>query len=444
MSPRVSRRSFLSSTAASVTVAGALRPASASASARVQGASDRVRIGVIGTGRQGHSVMRNHLALQDVEIAAVCDVYGPNLARAAEVAPEAAQVKDFRRILDDPTIDAVVIGTPDHWHALMTVMACQAGKDVYVEKPTSVAIAEGRTMVKAARKYDRVVQVGTQQRSARHFQQAARIVQEGGIGKIASVRCWNVGNQFPDGIGNPPDGDPPAELDWDMWLGPAPERPFNPNRFGVVPNAFSYFRWFWDYAGGMMTDWGVHLIDIVHLAMKVDAPKTVSAVGGKFCLSDNRETPDTIVASYEYPGFVMTYENRVTNGRGINGNNYGIELYGTDGTLFVDRGGFEITPETRREDDLIVDRTLARRRGSQPDNPTHARNFIDCVKSRQRPTSDIEIGHRSSSAAILGNLALRSGQTVVWDGAAERVTNGNAKAAALLEVAYRAPWKLTV
>ena len=197
----------------------------------------------------------------------------------------------------------------------MTVMACQAGKDVYVEKPTSVAIAEGRKMVEAARKYNRVVQVGTQQRSAKHFQQAAKLVQDGGIGKVAAVRCWNVGNQFPDGIGNPPDSDPPADLDWDLWLGPAPRRPFNANRFGVVPTNFSYFRWFWDYAGGMMTDWGVHLIDIVQMAMKVDAPTSVSAVGGKFCLTDNRETPDTILASYQYPGFVMTYENRTTNGR---------------------------------------------------------------------------------------------------------------------------------
>ena len=245
----------------------------------------------------------------------MCDVYGANLAKAAALAPKAAQVKDFRAVLDDKDIDAVIIGTPDHWHALMTVMACQAGKDVYVEKPTSVAIAEGRKMVEAARKYNRVVQVGTQQRSAKHFQQAAKLVQDGGIGKVAAVRCWNVGNQSPDGIGNPPDGEPPADLDWDLWLGPAPKRPFNANRFGVVPTNFSYFRWFWDYAGGMMTDWGVHLIDIVQMAMKVDAPTSVSAVGGKFCLTDNRETPDTILASYQYPGFVMTYENRTTNGR---------------------------------------------------------------------------------------------------------------------------------
>jgi predicted dehydrogenase len=325
----------------------------------------------------------------------------------------------------------------------MTVMACQAGKDVYVEKPTSVAIAEGRRMVEAARKYNRVVQVGTQQRSARHFQQAAALVQDGGIGKVAAIRCWNVGNQTPEGIGNPPDGEPPAGLDWDFWLGPAPKRPFNANRFGVVPNNYSYFRWFWDYAGGMMTDWGVHLIDIVQMATKVDAPTSVSAVGGKFCLTDNRETPDTILASFQYPDFVMTYENRTTNGRPVNDHAYGIEFYGTDATLFVDRAGFDLTPETRRDGDQVVGRTLARRQASTPDNPSHARNFIDCVKSRQKPICDIEIGHRSTSTAILGNLAYRSGATLTWDAATERITNGNQKAAALLDVAYRAPWTLT-
>lgn len=443
---RLSRRSFLSSTAAGVTAAATLRPtpASAASAGRVQGASDRVRIGVVGTGRQGQTVMRAHLALADVEIVTLCDVYEPNLELAAKLAPEAAKVKDFRAVLDDRTIDAVIIGTPDHWHALQTVMACQAGKDVYVEKPTSVAIAEGRKMVEAARKYDRIVQVGTQQRSAAHFQQAGELIQSGGIGKVTAVRCWNVGNQSPDGIGNPPDGEPPAGLDWDLWLGPAPKRPFNANRFGVFPGVFSHFRWFWDYAGGMMTDWGVHHIDIVHLAMNVDAPSSISAVGGKFVLTDNRETPDTLIASYEYPGFVMTYENRVANARQLNGNGSGIEFYGTEGTLFVDRGGFDVTPETRREGPQVVDRMLARRRNSTPDNPTHARNFVDCVKSRKHPLCDIEIGHRSSSAAMLGNLALRSGQTVVWDRATETVVNGNAKATALLDVAYRAPWTLVV
>jgi predicted dehydrogenase len=448
------RRDFLLGTVgvmgASALPAAAAPVIQTSSTGRVLGANDRARVGVIGTGRQGQNVLRGHQRLADVEIAAVCDVFDQNLAKAAELAPAAAKYADFRRVIDDKTIDAIVIGTPDHWHALLTVLACQAGKDVYVEKPSSVAIAEGRAMVQAARKYNRIVQVGTQQRSQPHFQKAAEIVKSGQIGDVTLVRCWNAGNLPAAGIGNPPDGAPPAGLDWDLWLGPAKQVPFNPNRFGVDPNAWSHFRWFWDYAGGMMTDWGVHLIDIVQMAMNVDAPLEVSTVGGKFHLTDNRETPDTIVATYRYPDFVMTYENRVCNSMPITGRPYGIEFLGSSGTLFVDRERYEVRPEPdpaiRPQGGQPVPRpeftTVAATPADQ--HPSHQRNFIDCVKSRALPICDIEIGHRSSSTAILGNMALRSGQTLVWDGKAERVTNDNAKAQALVTRAYRAPWKLVV
>ena len=443
MSFSMNRRRFLATSAAGVLGAGAvLRPAPASG--QVLGANDRVRLGVIGTGRQGLGVMRGHMALPDVEIAAVCDVYAPNLALAAAAAPDAAQVTDFRRIIDDKAIDAVIVATPDHWHALQTVMACQAGKDVYVEKPTTVAVVEGRKMVEAARKYDRIVQVGLQQRSAAHFQQAVELIQGGRLGTISMVRCWNVGNSAPDGFGNPPDGDPPPGLDWDMWLGPAPKRPFNPNRFGVYPNVWSYFRYFWDYAGGMMTDWGVHLIDIVHWAMKVDAPELVTAVGGTYAVKDNRETPDTLLATYTYPGFTMVYENRSANGRAINGKGYGIEFYGSTATMVIDRSGFEIVPEIRRTpggEATPLGEPLAVK--ATPDDPTHARNFVDCVKSRRAPICDVETGHRSSSAAMLGNLAFRSGDAVRWDRRTERI-DGNRRAAELLDVSYRRPWRLRV
>jgi predicted dehydrogenase len=452
---KIGRRQFVSTTTAGIVGAGAALGAAqsgasstssstASSNSRIQGANERVRVALIGAGRQGLGVMRNHMRLPEVDLVAVCDVYKPNLDKASTAAPKAERVTDFRRILDNKEIDAVILGTPDHWHALQTVMACAAGKDVYVEKPTSVAIAEGRAMVDAARKYQRIVQVGTQQRSASHFQQAVEIVKQGGLGAVTAVRCWNVGNAAPDGIGNPPDSDPPADLDWDMWLGPAPKVAFNKNRFGVHPEGFSHFRWFWDYAGGMMTDWGVHLIDIVQWAMNVDAPLAVSAVGGKFHLTDNRETPDTILATYQYPGFVMSYENRVCNGHQINDHDYGIYFYGADGTLFVDREGYRLEPELRNrgKEQPPELRTFPAGMRSTLDNPTHARNFIDCVKSRKAPICDIEIGHRSSSTAILGNLALRSGASVTWDGKAEKVTNGNRKAAEMLDREYRKPWNL--
>ena len=447
------RRTFLQHSAAGALSAGTLgalgaQPPAASpgrpADRRVAGANDRVRVALVGAGRQGVGMLGDALALPNVEAVAVCDVYAPNLAKGARAAPRAQQVADFRRVLDRKDVDAVIVATPDHWHALQTVMACAAGKDVYVEKPASLTVQEGRRMVEAARRHERVVQVGTQQRSGVHFQRAAALVRDGRIGRVTQVRTWNYGNETPDGIGNPPDSAPPAGLDWEMWLGPAPARPFNANRFGVAEDRWSSFRWFWDYAGGMMTDWGVHLLDIVQLAMNVEAPERVSAVGGKFVARDNRETPDTILASYQYPGFVCTYENRVANGRPLDGHGYGIMFHGTDGTLFVDREGFEVYPEWRGGDDggAQAPRAVsARMRNVNPNHRDHMRNFVECVRSRARPVCDIETGHRSTTTALLGNIAYRTGRTLRWDARAEQIV-GDQDAAGYLTKAYRRPWAL--
>lgn len=433
----VTRREFGKSTAAAWV-------GTALSARRVLGANDRVRLGFIGVGNRGDQVLDAFLVQPDAEIVAICDIYQPYVDFAVRKAgTNPGRFSDYRKLLDMKDLDAVVIGTPDHWHALQMIHACEAGKDVYVEKPTSVAIAEGRKMVEAARKYNRIVQVGTQQRSAMHFQKAVELVGAGRIGRVSMVRCWNTGNTAPNGFGNPPDGEPPADLDWDMWLGPAPKVPFNPNRFGVFPDAWSYFRYFWDYAGGMMTDWGVHLIDIVHWVMQVDAPLTVSAVGGKFAIDDNRETPDTILASYKYPGFIMTYENRSANSRDVNDHSYGIEFYGTTGTLFIDRSGLEIVPEKRKGTAGTDNLTEALKLESTRDHPTHAQNFIACIKSRELPICDIEIGHRSTTAAILGNLAYRSGASLEWDSRRERIED-NDKADDMLERDYRKPWTLKV
>jgi predicted dehydrogenase len=410
--------------------------------ARIRGANDRVRVALIGAGRQGIGNMRNAMRHPDVDVAAVCDVYEPNLAKGVEAAPNAQRYRDFRHVLDRKDIDAVIIGTPDHWHALQTVLACEAGKDVYVEKPISVCIGEGRKMVDAARKHRRIVQVGTQQRSGRHFQQAAELVKSGRLGKVTQVRTWNFGNEAPDGIGNPPDSDPPPDLDWDLWLGPAPKRPFNPNRFGVSPERWSTFRWFWDYAGGMMTDWGVHWLDIVQMAMGVDAPESVAAVGGKFALRDNRETPDTLLASFQYPGFICTYENRSANAGALNGKGNGMLFHGTDATMFLDRQGFEIVPEKRKTGDATVERTEAMKvESSNSHAQDHLLDFIDCVKTRRTPIADIEIGHRSTTTALLGTIAYRTGRRIQWDAARERII-GDKDAERYLMREYRRPWKL--
>ena len=410
--------------------------------ARIRGANDRIAFALIGAGRQGVSDLKNAMRHPDVDVAAVCDVYGPNLAKGLEAAPKAESFGDFRRVLDRKDIDAVIIASPDHWHPLQTILACEAGKDVYVEKPIGVAIAEGRRMVNAARRYQRIVQTGTQQRSGKHFQQVAELVQGGRIGKVTQVRCWNVSNESPDGIGVMPDSAPPADLDWDMWLGPAAQRPFNANRFGVFPDRWSSFRWYWDYAGGMMTDWGVHWLDIVQLAMGVDAPTSVSTMGGKFVLTDDRETPDTIIANFSYPGFICTYENRLANAGLLNGKSGGILFHGTDATLFVDRQGFEILPEKRKSGEKQVNRSDGMKvENSNQHHQDHMLDFIECMKSRKTPIADIETGHRSTTTALLGNIAYRTGRRIDWDGKSERIADDR-DASRHLDRDYRKPWKL--
>jgi predicted dehydrogenase len=433
MNNLIERRSFIKQGIATGITAAA-------AGNKILGANDRIRVGVIGLGRQGRGVMRTFAKNSDVEIAALCDVYQTQIDAAIKDARlEGVQTfKDFRRLLDLKDIDAVIVTTPDHWHALNLIMACQASKDVYVEKPISVTVEEGRKMVQAARKYNRIVQVGTQQRSGDHFQKAAEMVRSGQIGKVTSVHSWNYGNSAPDGIGNPADGSPPDGLDWELWLGPAPMRPFNANRFGVHPDRWSTFRYFWDYAGGMMTDWGVHHLDIVQMVMGVDAPLAVNASGGKYVLRDNRDTPDTLIVTYEYPGFLCTYENREGNAQPIDGHGYGITFYGTDGTLFIDREYFEIRPEKGAKGS-----EPQRVAGKNKQGEEHVRNFLDCVKTRNLPICDIEVGHRSTTTALLGNVALRSGRRIVWNAKLEKV-EGDQAGSKYLSREYRKPWKLNV
>ncbi len=231
----------------------------------VLGANDRIGVGLIGAGGMGQYDLKDFLRTSQVDAIGIADPFVPNLDRALELTDGKAKgFKDFRAILDNKDIQAVIIATPDHWHAIPMIMACEAGKDVYVEKPLSHTLAEGRKMVQAAAKHNRVVQVGTQQRSGEHFQKAVELVRSGKIGKVTLAKTWIHSNSWPEGMGNPPDGDPPSWLDWDLWLGPAPYHAYNRNR------CIGSFRSFWDYSGGTLTDWGVHLLDIVHWAMGVD------------------------------------------------------------------------------------------------------------------------------------------------------------------------------
>src|SRR5947209_13946880 len=264
---------------------------------RVRGASERVRLGFLGLGNRGDQVLDAFLQHKDADIVAVCDIYQPYVDFAAKkIGTNPQQFRDYRKLLDRRDLDAVVVCTPDHWHALMTVHACQASKDVYVEKPLSLCIAEGRRMVEAARSHKRIVQCGIQRRSSAWCKEAADFIRGGGIGKVTVVRCFHIQNEWPKGIGNPPDGEPPEGFDWDAWLGPAPKVRYNKNR------TFYRFRWFYDYSGGQLTNFGVHYLAQIHASLGAEAPRSVVAIGGKFARYDNREVPDTLEVVWHYPG----------------------------------------------------------------------------------------------------------------------------------------------
>ena len=440
-SSKISRRGLFASGAAMAFAAAA------PAIGRVAEANDTINVGVIGTGQMGRSNMNAFAEEERVRIAAVCDCYRPNLDKALKALeksgkPKPAEYADFRKLLDDKEIDVVIAASPDHWHPLHTVMACRAGKDVYVEKPVSVTVSEGRVMTDVARQTGRIVGVGTQQRSGEHFQRAVEIVRDGTLGRITKVSTWNYENEYPEGIGNPPDCDPPEGLDWNMWLGPAPLRPFNWNRFGVVDDGrWSSFRWFWDYAGGMMTDWGTHLLDIVLWATNQKGPRTVTASGGKLALLDNRDTPDTLAVVFEFDGFVCTYENRKCANRSPDGRDHGITFHGTEATLILNRGGWSLEPETvdrGRETHFKMPPVTS---ASSEQHQTHVHSYLECVRTRKRFISDIEYGHLASTTPHLANLALRLGRKLKWDPEKEKFI-GDPEADKMLVREYRAPWKL--
>ena len=422
---RLSRRTFVGAAAAAACKA-AVAP------------SDRIRFGLVGSGGMGRGLLSFFLANPEVDCAVICDVDDAQLAKGVAIVEKLRNMrpettKDFRRLIERQDVDVVVVATPDHWHALPTVYACQAGKDVYCEKPLATTIWEGRQMMETARRHQRVVQMGTQWRSGAHFREAVEFVQSGKLGKIRQVRAWAY-LDWVGGIGNPADSDPPAGVDYDMWLGPAPQRPFNKNRFHFN------FRWFWDYAGGLMTDWGVHLLNLALWAMGPAPPRAVSSSGGKFAVEDNTETPDTQIAVYEFPTYILIWEHQILGGVGLGGRPHGLAFSGAEGTLILDTKGWEVIPEAKKPLGVFK-RTVSPDDRESDGRPAHIRNFLQCVRTRQQPVENLELAHFVSTVAHLGNIALRSGAKIVCDAAAERVLN-DSKADALVRVSYRPPWKL--
>jgi predicted dehydrogenase len=446
------RRKFVGGAAIS-TAATAL---TARAYSQVAGANDRVNIGILGFGLIGRIHGRSFAGLKEARIAAVSDAYKPRMEACKEIEPNVKTFADFRKLLESKDVDAVIVATPDHWHALQTMMACAAGKDVYVEKPTHLFVREGEWMQKVASKHKRVVQVGTQQRSAPHYQKAKELLRNGAIGDIASVQCDFFRNVMP-GIGNPSDGDSPTDFDWDMHLGPAPARRYNPNR------SIYHFRWFWDTAGGQMTNLGHHSLDIVHWIFDIQGPKTVASQGGRWFLKDNGETPDTQNAIIEYDKFPAIVQFREAAGGGGESSMGSLVFIGTKGTMKLGRDGFEILPDKRESPQNIFAAIIGGHPvgGPQPmDEPKglkwcsamsdksgnatqqyslHAQNFIDCIKSRKTPNSDLESSHWVSTTCHLANISLKTGRKLTWGAAANDIL-ADKEASAMLERTYREPW----
>ncbi len=397
-------------------------------------AAEKIQVGLVGCGGMGKGDLATFFLSPEVDCPVLCDVDDKQLGEGVKLVetkrghrPET--VKDFRRVLDRKDVDVVLVATPDHWHALPTVLGCQAGKDVYVEKPLATSIAEGRAMLDAAQRHSRIVQMGAQRRSSPAYEQAVEFVRSGKLGKVGLARAWAYLDWIRP-IGNPSDGEPPAGVDYDLWLGPAPKRAFNPNRFHFN------FRWFWDYAGGLMTDWGVHLIQVLLWAMGPEPPKAVMSSGGKYVLQDNSETPDTQITVYEFPTYTLVWEHKVGVGLGLYNRPWGMSFTGTEGTLVINDSGCEILREPGK--DTLEAKKLPP--GADP-RPAHVRNFLDCVKSRQAPVENLAVGQHISTVAHLGNIALRTGRKVVWDPVNEKVV-GDPEADRLVSVVYRQPWSL--
>ena len=395
--------------------------------------NERVSVGVIGVRAQGKVLASRLTAFGDVDVTDLCDVDERVLANAVKVVEEtqgAAGIsphpprrhQDFRRLLDDPSIDAVVIATPDHWHALMAAMACRAGKHVYVENPISHNIIEGQHLAAAAKTSERVVQAGLQQRSIPHFQTAVDFVRSGQLGAVKLAKAWTAHRRKP--IDTQPDGRPPAHVDYDLWLGPAPQRPFNPARF------HHNWHWFWDYGTGELGNWGVHMLDIARWGLEVDLPMTVASTGGKYHFHDARETPDTQIVQFTYPGKTIVWEHRMWSNHGIEGRSAAAAFYGERGTLVVDRSGWK-----------VYDRKESASSDATGQATAHQRRFIDNIKAHIVDNNDLDAAHISSTLCHLGNIAHRLGRQIHFD-ATNMNFGADTEANTLLGREHRAPWTI--
>ncbi len=435
MSNEITRRNFTKTSVAALGVAAA-------GVARAQStpsANDKIRLGFIGVGNRGGQLINAFMAHEDKEIIAICDIYEPYLAQQKErIGGNVETYKDFRKIIEHPGIDAIVIATPDHWHAIMTIDACNAGKDVYCEKPLSITVHEGRKMVEAARRNKRIVQVGTHRRSSPLYHRLHDVVSSGKIGHVTVGRSYRLSNMYPNGIGKSAHTTPPADLDWDMWLGPRPARPYQDN---IAPYKF---RW-WHLYSSQMGNWGVHYLDASRWMCDDLSPSSVCAMGGRFAIDDDRTVPDTMEAVFQLPsGRLFTFGQYEASGNPALRSGE-VELRGTQGTVYVSGNSYQIIPERGGQFQDREPRMEAMEDKDEGNNATltehHARNFLDCVRSRELPNADVEIGHRSTTFSLLANISIAIGIRLEWDAEKEQITNSN-EANDLLHYEYRGDWKL--
>jgi predicted dehydrogenase len=430
------RRDFLktaSALAVTIGVGSSLSQAQVQSTKQVS-ANEKIILGFIGLGGRGFANMAECMKYPDVEVGAVCDVYEKRLQEGvAYTNGKAKAYKDFRKLLEQKDIDAVVISTPPHWHPLMTIYACQEGKDVYCEKPISRYVAEARAMAKVAHDNKRVTQVGTQIHASENFRRCVEIVKSGILGKIMAVRIVCTMNEYPGGIGRPADSSPPEGLDWDLWCGPAPLVPFNEARFTA-------HRYFSDYVASWLSELGPHIIDLAFWAMNPSEPLAVSASGGRFVADDISDIPDTMDVIWEFPGFVMTWMH--TSGNSFNfdfggppdrGRRLGVIFHGTKGTLLGDYNTFKIVPEGDALKDIPMPEP------SIPPSPGHHREWLDAIKTREQPLCNLDYHLPIATAIDLAHVSLKVGRKLYWDSSESKVI-GDKEANALLIPKYRKPW----
>lgn len=431
---KVSRRTFHQAGAAAW-----LATTAASYQAVAQGPNDVIRLGVIGVANRGSQLMDAFNECTGCEIVALCDVDSDALAKANDRLGEKVDVyRDFRKLIERNDIDGVVIATPDHWHAVQMIEASHSGKDVYVEKPLSVTVVEGRRMVEVARQNKTIVQVGTHRRSSPLYAALAERVKNEDFGKICVSRAYRLSNMVPDGIGRAKPTQPPANLDWDMWLGPRPERPYQDN---IAPYKF---RW-WEKYSSQVGNWGVHYLDAIRWCTDELAPSSVCAMGGRFAVDDDRTIPDTMQVCYEFESGRLVifgqYETSSTAAM-LQGE---VELRGTQATVFIDAHKYQVVPERggQFQDNAprMAPETVTAKGSNHQLTTRHAQNFLDCMRSRKRPAADVEIGHRSTTMSLIATISRRLKQRLAWDAQKEQFI-GNDEANSQLHYEYRSPWKL--